>query len=491
MSAAALSVLSLLAFGPAAIASSGGVHISKPLKGNAPRAAHLDPAFGEAGRTTLPPEFFEGSPIPVLMRDDSLVLGSGRSLTRLTPDGQLDASFGEAGTLTPPGRPDGDFEVDGLVVDSQDRLIVAGTSTLPAEDFLTSLQIGNGTPERPKAARIMRYLPSGSLDPSFGDRGVVETDFGLPPPVDETGQPLLSKPWVKSTGVAVDGEGRVVLTGGSSVGVRFGCFHDWFFNTLTYAAFVARFTERGVPDASFGGGDGIFGGRSTEENPLRAELSGAPTVHPDGSLTYAQHSGPCPRREGSVGLAKLAPNGESSPSFGAGGAVRRFIGEVAVEPGGSILALGWVFPWYNLKEPLRVRVTRFGTNGRPVRSYGRNGHAIVKSPGGAGSGLNTLALDARGRALLGGTMIRARTFRSPLGSTKKRHRRFFVLVRLRANGRLDRAFGPWGRLAVRFGPLAVSESSLLLDSEGRAVMVGTYGRWNHPGLAVARYVIDR
>jgi len=482
-------LLAFLWFGSQALASPAGVHLSKAVK-HAPREAYLDPTFGEAGRTALPPQVIEGSVIPVLMRDDSLIISTGRSLERLAPDGQLDESFGQSGTLTPPAPPDGNFEIDGLAVDSQGRLIVAGTSQLPKEDIPPSVAIGNGTVESPQAARVMRYLPSGALDPSFGNAGVVETDLTLPAPHDEAGKQILSRPWVEVSGVAIDSQDRVVLTGGASAGVEFGCAHDWFFNTLTYAAFVARFTEAGKLDPGFGG-DGVFGGLSVAGNPLHAEVSVEPGIGPGGEVIYASGRGHCPRTEGSDGLAQLSAGGEPSLSFGAGGAVRRWVGTAAVEPSGTIVTLRYVSPWYFVKEPARALVTRLKPNGKPDRSFGRGGRTVLTTPGGAGSLLGAMATDARGRLLLGGTMTSTKTFRGPSGHSKKRHRRSFVLVRLGVHGRLDRAFGPRGRVATRFGPLGVTESSLLLDSQGRAVMVGTYGPWNNRGLAVARYVVDR
>jgi uncharacterized delta-60 repeat protein len=448
-------------------------------------ATHLDPSFGQGGRAMLPPHF-DATSVSALMHDDSLVVSTGQSLKRLSPEGQLDESFGEGGTLTPPALPDGIFNIAGLAADSQDRLIVAGTSILPEDEPYPRL----GFPKGPQAVRILRYLSNGSIDLSFGDRGVVETDFGLPPPQDDSGRPFLTRPWVEATGVVLDAQDRVIVTGGASAGLRSACAHDWFWDTLTYAAFVARFTETGAIDTSFGGGDGIVGGHSTAENPLHAELSITPLIGPDGQVTYAGSQGLCPRA-GGFGLVRLAEDGVLQSNFGVQGAVRDFGEDTAMEPDGSILAFEWVSPWYYPKEPLQVRVTHLGTNGRPVRSYGRNGHVIVKSPGGAGSHLGTLALDARGRVLLGGTMISARKFHDPPGSEKMRHRHSFVLVRLRPSGQLDQAFGPHGWVATGFGSLGVTESSLLLDSQGRAVIVGAYGPSDNKGLVVARFLIDR
>lgn len=478
--AAALAALALLAFSPTALA----------------RAAHLDFSFGDDGRVILPPDF-NGEPIAataVLARDDSLILSTGRSLRRLAPDGQLDASFGDAATLTPPAPPDGDFTIDGLAVDSQGRLIVAGTSEVPTDTApFATLILPEKYPPRAQAARVMRYLPDGSLDPSFGDHGIVETDFGLPAPRNEAGEQLLERPWVEVSGLALDSQDRVILTGGASAGIEFACSHDWSFNTLTYAAFAARLRPDGTVDTGFGGGDGVFGGRSVKENSLHAEVSASPQVVPGDEVTYARGHGHCPRTEGSSGLARLGADGMPSRSFGAGGTVRRWSTATAVGPEGSITTLSYVSPWYFLKEPMRVVVSRLRADGKLDRSYGRRkGHTVVRSPGGPGGSLGSPVIDAHGRVLLGGTMITARTFPGPPGSTRRRHRRSLVLVRLGADGQLDRDFGRHGRLAVAFGSLAVTETSLLLDSQGRAVNVGTYGRSDKAqGIVLTRYVLDR
>lgn len=453
-----------------------------------PRAARLDPSFGAAGRVILPSQSIgEEGAIPVLMRDDSLVFSNGQSLRRLAADGRVDQSFGQGGVLTPPAPADGKFEIDRLAVDSRGRLVVAGTAVLPEEDPPPPVQIGNG--RGPQAARVVRYLQDGTLDPSFGNDGVVETDLNLPPPRDETGKRFLARSSVEVSAVAIDSKDRIILTGGGSAGLAFGCFHDWFFNTLTYAAFVARLTPAGALDPSFAG-DGVFGGRSVAENPFHAEESIVRGIGTGDAPIYTSGEYHCLSRAGSFGLARLGSGGEPSLSFGAGGAARRRAGEATVGPDGAIVTYDYVTPWYSPQEPARVKITRLRPNGRLDRPFGRDGQITLLSPGGPTSRLGTAAIDARGRLLLGGTMMSVRTFRSP-GRRVRRHRKSFVLVRLDAHGRLDRAFGPHSRIATRFGSLGVAESSLLLDSQGRAVMVGTYGDYQNRGLVAARYVIDR
>jgi len=469
--------------------SSAPLPPAKATKRVAPSGkAHLDPTFGEAGRVVLPLSA-GGRVISVLMPDDGLVIGGGRSLLRLTPDGHVDESFGQGGTLTPPAPAGGSFEIDGLAVDSKDRLIVAGTSLLSTEDSSSSVPVSSGAEDGPQAARVLRYLQGGTLDPSFGADGSVETDLGLPAPRDETGQQILSKPWVEVSGVAVDSRDRILLTGGASAGLEFGCSHDWNFNTLTYAAFVARLTESGALDAGFAG-DGVLGGASVAENPLHVEASVARGIGPGDELIYQPGRIRCWGKAGDYGLVRLSSSGELSPSFGAGGVAREGEGEAVVAPDGAIVTHGFVSPWYYPKEPARIQVVRLRPDGRVNRSFGHGGETVVTSPGGAGGILEAAAMDARRRVLLGGTMISGNGRRRGRdGQAKEPRRRSFVLVRLGVRGRIDRAFGPYGRIATRFGSLGVTGLHLLVDSRERAIMVGVYGSSKDRGLALARYVL--
>jgi uncharacterized delta-60 repeat protein len=452
----------------------------------AKRAAFLDPSFGESGRTMLPlVDRPEGELAAALMPDDGLVVGTGGALNRLGPDGRLDQSFGQGGTVVPPAPSDGGFRIEGVAVDSQGRLIVAGTGVHP----VAQVPFGSGAAGTPTSARIMRYLPSGALDPGFGDGGVVETDLGLPPPRDEDGAQILAEPWVEVSAVTVDSQDRIVLTGGASAGLRGNCAHDWYWDTLTYAAFVARLTPAGALDPGFGQA-GVFGGRDAGENPLRAEAAADPEVGPGDGVTFSSSGKQCPRSPGWSGLARLDAGGRSEAGFGVGGAIRSGGSDLLVLPDGGIATIGYETPWYYGEEAARVGVSRYTPGGALDRGFGTRGKAVVRTPGGAGGVLTSLAADSGGRLLLAGTMTAVRRHRAG-GKGKARRQRLFVLMRLNAGGRLDRAFGPGGRVAARFGIRNATASQILLDSRGRAVLIGTYGPYDHPGVAVARYAITR
>ncbi|HEX6780989.1 MAG TPA: hypothetical protein VF125_03055 [Solirubrobacterales bacterium] len=390
-----LAPLILLAIGAGTLAPPAMADQPLAAEHSPGRAAFLDPSFGEAGRAMLPPQPFASYADAVLMHDDGLVVATDRGLRRLGPGGWLDEAFGAGGTVTPPAPPGGEFELEALGVDSRNRLIVAGTASLPGEEPPSPDSFGNGIGERPKRARVLRYLPSGVLDPGFGEGGVVETDLGLPAPREEEGTQILSRPWVEVTGVAIDSQDRVVLTGGASAGLEGGCAHDWFFDTLTYAAFVARLDPAGRLDSTFGRG-GVFGGRSTAENPLRAEVAADPALGPGDEVTYASGVGHCPRAAGASGLGRLDAGGGTEVGFGTRGAVRRWSDDMVALSGGGIATLGYETPWYNTKEAATVGVTRLSPEGRRDRSFGTRGKTVIRTPGGSGGLLGSIAADWRG-----------------------------------------------------------------------------------------------
>jgi uncharacterized delta-60 repeat protein len=123
----------------------------------------LDPDFGSGGRVTLPGG---GSASAVLVQPDRNIVVAGNAsgsatmtVTRLKPDGSLDATFGSTGTTTVAfgslANPLG-----GAVRQSDGKIVIAGYT-----------QDG-------EAVAVARLDASGSLDAAFGAGGRATVDFG-------------------------------------------------------------------------------------------------------------------------------------------------------------------------------------------------------------------------------------------------------------------------------------------------------------------------
>jgi len=135
----------------------------------------LDASFGIGGKVSSffsPGQNNNGSVAAALvLQPDGKVVVAGStgapnpfaptlSVARLKPDGTLDASFGAGGVVTTPiGSSSG---ATAVVLQPGGKLVVAGfTPGFGAADLL-----------------LVRYLPDGRLDASFGTGGMVTTDLG-------------------------------------------------------------------------------------------------------------------------------------------------------------------------------------------------------------------------------------------------------------------------------------------------------------------------
>ena len=156
-----------------------------------PAAGGLDPSFGIGGKVTTPIGAGDDNGEKVAIDSEGRIVVGGFSyngsnadfsLTRLNADGTLDSSFGDSGkVITPIGSGD-DFGLN-VAIDASDRIVLAGYSFNGATwDFA-----------------VARYKPDGSLDTSFDGDGIATTDI-----------------WGANNycqGVVIDDLGRIVLVG--------------------------------------------------------------------------------------------------------------------------------------------------------------------------------------------------------------------------------------------------------------------------------------
>ncbi len=170
---------------------------------------NLDTSFGSDGKVTT--NFgANGAGKALVLQPDGFIVVAGYSngdfaLARYLADGSLDPSFGTGGSVTTDFGSDDEGKSVALQPDG--RIVVAGYSN------------GNFA--------LARYLADGSLDPSFGNGGIVTTDFGA----GDVGQSVTLQP-----------DGRIVVAGYSYIG----------YGNDDIA--LARYLADGSLDPSFGTG---------------------------------------------------------------------------------------------------------------------------------------------------------------------------------------------------------------------------------------------
>ena len=164
--------------------------------------------------------------------------------------------------------------------------------------------VGGGGPGGDFA--LARYNPGGSLDPSFSGDGMQTTDFG--------GSDL-------ATGVALQGDGRIVVVG------RGG--------PLPRGFALARYNPNGSLDTSFSGDGKQRTGFGGSDDGARAVA-----LQANGKIVTVGRGGP----GGDFALARYNPNGTLDTSFSGDGKQRTGFGTqatgVALQADGRIVAVG-------------------------------------------------------------------------------------------------------------------------------------------------------
>lgn len=455
-------------------------------------APQLDASFGKNGIALLPgrakprryaPEVVAEQP------DGGLILVRGYALLRLDPTGTLDPSFGRGGTVALPHPAGGEFELAAVTVDPEGRLVVVGTSTPEqAETKPLPLKLnamGELRVSKRSDVRILRYLPNGTLDPSFGEGGIVESDLGLPTPEYE-GVKLSAASALKATGVSIDGSGRLIVTGGALASVTAGgCAHDDFYSSFTYAGFVARFEESGSLDGSFAT-DGVFGGRSKTEIPLGMEFTTEPVNAPGEEVILQRGYGACSDAAGSLGFFRLGADGRVRSSRGVHDLEGRVVGAAAAADGSTVLLLG---PEKGSDAP--PRILDLQPDGSPKTTFGHRGEATIPLPEPGWSYVSGLRVAPDGEVFARGTVV-PRPARRESGA-HWRSRFSLALFGVTADGKPDPRVGHDG-LAIEHIPLIhVPEyeetRGLWVDAQSQpTVTIGYRPKGHGPvGLAIARY----
>ncbi len=382
------------------------------------------------------------------------------------------------------GAADGDFDTDGLAtldwfwpdyctkgtavsVQPDGKILAAGT----AYDY-------NGRPN----AMLVRYLPDGSLDPSFGtydayygvtidsiygiyptinamvvapDGSIIVAGHGYGEPVvahfSSTGEGLLfgNLGGIAQTGfgpgsffaaVTLQPDGKIIAAGQSKIN-----------NANNFV--VVRYFSDGLLDTTFS-----YDGKVVTDFFGAEDGANAVVCQSDGKIIAAGHA------NYNFALVRYNTDGTLDHSFGTNGKVVQTIGTLSVinsmvlQPNGQILVAG-----YSVNGDANSTIARYNTNGTLDNTFGTNG--IFTWPSGY---FTSIALQPDGKIVAVG---------SPTGLPA------FAAMRLLPTGALDPDFGLGGQaLYWIFG----DANATALQADGKIIVAGSVG--NPAKLAVARYI---
>lgn len=373
-----------------------------------------DPSFGQDGLSlvnALP--FVRGAaPTP----DGGIaVAGDQFTVTKLTPAGALDLSFGVDGTATAPvPAPRALFRSAALLVQDDGRIVIGGQID-PEWD---------GNPYAHFA--LARFLADGTPDLTFGSGGIVVMSVS-PTEADSMVNALASVP---GGGILACG---VVGTQG--------------LGTLA----LAQFDSRGRLDPSFGP-DGIVLGPAGFCDGMARGPGG--TILLAGSVHYSSINP-------TFMAARYLANGTPDRSFASGGLAITTIPidfscriGVLAQPDGKVVLTG--------SFDSRYAVVRLDASGRPDPTFGTAGVATTAATQSLYCGPS--ALQANGKIVLTGGQLVPPSFRR------------VAVARYRPDGSLDASFSAGGPILPSMGSGEYTDAgAMALQPDGKIDVIGDVG----------------
>jgi len=428
--------------------STGNVtDVSVACTPQAPTGSGLDPSFGTAGKVTA--ALSGGGRAVGLQRDGRIVVLGPTGLMRFHGDGALDASFGNGGTAAV------DFEgtilgeeAQTMVVQSDDRIVVAGLTRLSSTD---------------QRMAVSRFNADGSVDTGFGRGGTVSIDPYASVPgkrsLRSTAQRLL-----------IQRDGKIVVAGSAS-------FVDSQGMGSAIAFAVARLNVDGSLDTGFGGD-----GASTVRVGGEVDIAYALVQQSDGKLVLAGRAGDNVTVE--IGLARLTTDGSLDTARDPLDRTPDHYGR----DGSGVVVFGLGGPWLEASEAVilgddsivvavlgqagqyfQFTLMRFSSDGEMLGSAN-----MVQTPIGPGSDYGrALTLQADGKLVVAGSL-------SGAASSD------FGIVRYNADLTLDTAFGQGGVLRVDFFQANDEATDILVQRDGRLLVVGSVRNGSNVGLGLLR-----
>jgi uncharacterized delta-60 repeat protein len=402
--------------------------------------------------------------------------------------GDLDPSFGSGGIVTTSFVSYTDY-AEALVVQPDGKIVAGGTKSSSGESFL-----------------LARYNPDGTLDPTFGNGGKVETvpgstsnrihamvlqpdgkivvagsaygsgnvdialaryntdgtldtlSFGTNGTGGIVKTAIFSGVTEEAWGLAIQPDGKLVAVGYTNTGQQ-----------EIYA--VVRYQTSGIRDWSFGGGWGFV----TTAMDGNSHATGV-AIQPDGKIVVG---GRCRYNtsDDEMGFVRYTAAGALDTTFGTGG--KLFAGgprfrALVVQPDGKIVAGGdkWGPATNDVTvyryQPNGTLDSTFGTNGKVLATFNPNSEYAY-----------ALAQQADGKLVVAGGSRLAGQFPGTSDD--------FAVLRFNANGSLDQTFGSGGKVVTMVGTDYDDAYAVAIQPDGKIVAAGNAGFGSFLDFGLVRY----
>jgi uncharacterized delta-60 repeat protein len=293
---------------------------------------------------------------------------------------------------------------------------------------------------------VVRLLPSGDYDTTFGSGGIAMTDFG-------------NNTLDQAHDIMLQPDGKILVAG-------------WSLNNDIDIALL-RYNTDGSPDSSFG----MNGKVSTDINNETQEGHGI-TLQSDGKilvagLAFNAVSG------NDLAVFRYLADGTIDSSFGVNGISIPPVNQdddaandIALQPDGKIVLAGYTYSVISFADKL---VVRLDTSGNPDPTFGVSG-IVTSNPVNNDCFSTGVLIQPDGKIITTGRAYSATSN--------------FLVSRFNTDGQIDSTFGTNG---FTFTSVANGEDFIygsLLQPDGKVVVAGYYSDNLTENFAVARYNSD-
>ena len=379
------------------------------------QAGQLDPSFGSGGVVASAPlTLFTGA---ALAPNGDIVMAGGAASTatflRYLPNGSPDPSFGTGGVVSLPAPASfflGESFPLAMAVQSDGKILA------------TFYAFNNTSTE--SEALLIRLDTNGELDATFGSGGQVPLNFPTPANFGASATRVVEQP-----------DGKILVTGNLTPPFR---------SKSAPLTLLARYLANGELDSSFG-----TNGVSEVVTPVDLPVSLA-LLSGDGILAL--------NNEGSIAVAQFSSSGALvTPATGGTLVEAANLGDPIFAPNGEYL-LGQSVAGTEGKTNVDAAVRKFEISGTADTSFQSPTIRFAPDAPGTKTLLTALAVDAKGRVIVGGELESAN-----FGSG---------VARLNANGSLDTSFGSNGIGAIVRG---FTIFAVLVQPDNRVIMFSGTG----------------
>lgn len=423
----------------------------------------LDPSFGNSGFVVTDISdigFGDTSRSMVLKPDGKFVIGASIQTDTFRRSDFALVGYNQDGTLDTSFGDSGVVTTDFAGDGSSDDNLV--DIILQPDGKIVAGGTSDASENGSSDVALARYNPDGTLDTSFGSGGLVITDVSGEGSIDSFGV------------LSLQSDGKIVIAGSTSFTI----------NGMTDFT-LARYNPDGSLDNSFGDAGFVI---TDFGNDVNSSISGM-AIQADGKIVGAGTSGTRAFGRDDFALARYNSDGTLDTGFGNSGIViTDFLDEenteraevITIEADNKILAGGFMGP---AGEPDFV-VLRYNQDGSLDNGFGSNGLVVTEFDGEEGIGAAlALAVQSDGKIIAAGGF----------GPDPITNISDFALARYNEDGSLDSEFGNSGVVLTDIAGADNLEiaTDTALQSDGKLLVLGfsdSSGSGDRD-VAIARYNI--